>query len=409
MNAANVLTTGVFLSGYIVYLKGSDFLTGILNSSVNWASIVALFSFLIFERLRKRKPLLVNLLILSRFLICSVVFLPLLIKNNSAVLNVVLVMVVTGNILIALYNTGFMVWLFGVLPQDSKNEYIYIRTFWLRIAFTSATIVAGFVLDWFHKGYAGFLVVFCSSLIFSILDIVVLVNIKEPEYTTSSGVKPDMAMLLEPIKDGKYRAFLAFIFLFYFTLSISSSFTPLYLIRYLNFSYSFISAINVIAYICMISFTQFWRRVESKKGMNYVFAVTSLIAVIEFLLYSFLTNKTYYLLFLAPVFAGVGYSGFNITILNYRYSLIPDKNRTAYEGWFGAVFGISTLIAPVAGDFIMRHLPVVKNSVYQYSSFQLLYLLSFILVLGVLFLAFFAPNALRLLQGTGQVNDSQTI
>ena len=53
-NAAAILTMGVFLSGYLVWLDGSDFVTGLVNSSVNWASITVLFSFLLFERLKKQ-------------------------------------------------------------------------------------------------------------------------------------------------------------------------------------------------------------------------------------------------------------------------------------------------------------------------------------------------------------------
>ena len=61
-----------------------------------------------------------------------------------------------------------------------------------------------------------------------------------------------------------------------------------------------------------------------------------------------------------------------ITIFNYRYELMPENNRTIYEGWFGAVLGLSMLISPVVGNFVMNRLPVIQNTFFQYSKFQLM-------------------------------------
>lgn len=397
-NAAVILTMGVFLSGYLVWLDGTDFLAGIVNSSINWASIAVLFSFLIFERLKKRKRLLITLTAIARLLVCGAVFLPLFIPDKTVVLPIVTVMVILGNFLSALYGTGFTVWMFGVLPKDQRNEFVYLRMFWLRIAFTCTTIAGGFVLDAFHKGYAGFLLLFSVSLGLSILDIILLMNVREPAYVLDDTVKPNLGMLAEPMRNERFRSYLVFVFLFYIVLTMSGTFTPVYLIRYLKFDYSFISGMNVIQYISLIAFTGFWRKVEAKKGVTHVFRMTATIAVIEFLLYGFLTESRPWMLLPATILAGIGYSGFNITVLNYRYGILPEKNRTVYESWFAAVFGLSTLLAPIIGNFIMNRLPVVENTIFAHSRFQFMYLISFVLVQGVLFLSFNTPSKRRLIQ-----------
>lgn len=397
-NAAAILTMGVFLSGYLVWLDGSDLLTGIVNSSMNWASIAVLFSFLLFERLKKRKRLLITLTATARLLVCGSVFLPLFIPDKTVVLPIVTGMVILGNFLSALYSTGFTVWMFGVLPEDKRNEFIYLRMFWLRMAFTVTTIVGGFVLDAFHKGYTGFLLMFSVSLLLSLTDIFLLVNVKEPAYVLDETVKPHLGMLAEPMRDSRFRAYLTFVFLFFLVLTMSGTFTPVYLIRYLKFDYSFISTMNVLQYAALITATALWRRVEAKKGVVHVFRLTASIAVIEFLLYGFLTADRSWMLLPATVLAGIGYSGFNITILNYRYGILPEKNRTVYESWYAAVFGLSTLLAPVLGNFIMNRLPVVETTLFPHSRFQFMYLLSFVLVQGVLFAAFRLPKDKRLVR-----------
>ena len=94
---------------------------------------------------------------------------------------------------------------------------------------------------------------------------------------------------------------------------------------------------------------------------------------------SFIQGDTKFLLFLAPFFSGIGHSGFNIAVFNYRCELMPTDNRTVYEGWFGAVTGLGILVGPVIGNFIMNRLPVIETALLQHSKFQLMYFLSFLL------------------------------
>jgi hypothetical protein len=386
INAALVLTAGIFLSGYIIFLGGSDFLVGLLNNSLTWASVAALFSYLIYEQMESRKNFLLTLLVVSRLLVCSVIFLPLIFGKSPVTLGILTVTVIVGNILWGIYAIGSNVWMMGSFPKETRNEFVYKRVFWLRISFTLFTIIMGFILDWSGKSYAGFVIVFTTSMILSLADAVVLFNIKEPVNKISKNFTFNLKMFFEPFTRKNYRTFLVFIFLFYSSLTISSSFTPLYLIRYLKFDYKFISVINVITYLFMILFTTLWSKLENKKGLMFVFKITGLIAIMESFVYGFLKSDTYFLLYIAPVLAGIGYSGFNIAILNYRYELMPEINRTVYEGWFGGVLGLSMLVSPVIGNFIMNRLPVIHNAYFQYSKFQIMYIISFILAAGVVLL-----------------------
>ena len=386
INAALILTSGIFLSGYIVFLKGSDFLVGLLNNSLTWASVAALFSFLLYERMERRKKFLLTLLIVSRLMVCSAIFLPLIFGKGPATLGILTVMVILGNVFWGVYVIGASVWMMGSFSRETRNEFVYKRVFWLRISFTLVTIIMGFILDWSGKSYTGFLIVFITSMILSLADAAILFKIKEPVHVITRNLKFNPKVFFEPLTRGNYRGFLVFIFLFYSSLTISSSFTPLYLIRYLKFDYKFISIINVISYVFLILFTRIWSRIESKKGLIFIFKITGLIVITEYLVYGFLQKDTYFLLYLAPVFSGVGYSGFNVAVFNHRYELMPENNKTVYEGWFGAVLGLSILISPVIGNFVMNRLPVIHNTIFQYSKFQFMYMISFILAAGVVLL-----------------------
>ncbi|HHW32498.1 MAG TPA: hypothetical protein GXX20_12655 [Clostridiaceae bacterium] len=125
INAAYVLTSGVFLSGFVIHLKGSDFIVALLNNSVIWASILTVFSFLIFERIRARKKLLISSNIVSRFLSSAIVFLPLIFNDEKLIIVLLTIMVITANFLWGFYQVGWMIWYMRWYPSG-KRMIIYI-------------------------------------------------------------------------------------------------------------------------------------------------------------------------------------------------------------------------------------------------------------------------------------------
>ncbi len=395
INAAVVLTSGMFLSGYIVFLGGSDFLVGLMNNSMNWAAIAGLFSYLIFERMPRRKTFLLILLVVSRLLVSSVVYLPLIFGTGAVTLTLLTAMIVIGNILWGIFSVGFMIWMMNSFPQGARSAFIFKRTFWVRVAFTLTNISMGYVLDWSGKSYTGFLIVFSFSLLLSLADAVVLLGAREPDYHIDRQKCFTVRSFFEPLRNKPYLRFVLFIFLYYTSLTLSSSFTSLYLVRYLELDFKFISFVTVISNLFMILCVRLWRQAEGRIGLMRAFKLTGLIAALEFLSYVFLTKDTLFLLILAPILAGIGNSGFNIFVINHRYELMPEENRTLYEGWYGALFGLSLLAGPTIGNFIMNRLPAVENALFQHSRFQLLYLLSFVLAVPILLLAFRERKAVR--------------
>lgn len=408
INAAVTLTTGFFLSGYLVTLKADDFLVGILNSAPTWSLIISLFSFLIFERMAARKPLLITMNMVSRFLKCSIVYLPFLVKDNTTLIYLTTVMVIISNLIWSVYSVGIMVWMISLLPNNqTKSRYIYLRMFWLRVSFTVFSLVMGLLLDLFNKSLTGFVIVFTVSLILSLADSIVLMNVHEPKNKIRKVTKKiEVASFLEPLTTKEYRQFLIFIFAFYFSLSLSSSFTSLYQIKYLKLNYSLISVIYTVSYITMIIGTRLWDRIETNKGQYFVLSASALLLASEFFLYGFMTQKTLLLFLITPFLAGIGASGFNVATVNYRYSLMPeDGQRTIYEGWFGAAMGLGSLLGPTVGSMIRNLIPSFTNSVFQYSGYQIMYLASFVLASLAVYLKFFRSRGLGVNE-SASVNDS---
>ena len=303
-NAAVILTSGMFLSGYLVFLNAPDFLVGLLNNTPSWALIVSLFSFLIYERMGKRKNFLITLNVTARVLICSIVFLPLIFKDHNVIMTLTACMIIVGNVLWGIYGTGSTVWMISLVDAKKRTNYIYMRMFYLRISFTITTILMGLLLDQFNKSYTGFLIVYMISLVLSFLDAYILYHAEEPVNETVKGRKINFDEFLLPLKDKRYRHFLLSVLLFYLSITMANSFNSLYQIRYLKLSYGFISSVNVANYMMMILFTKYWGKVETNKGVSYVMRITGFFIFTDLFVWSFVTDNTYYLLYLAAIFSG---------------------------------------------------------------------------------------------------------
>lgn len=392
INAAYVLTTGTVLSGYLIHLGAGDFLTAFINNSMNYSTILSLFSFVIYERMSRRKNFLLTLNAISRLMICLIVALPLLISNKSILLAMVSIMVIASDIIWGIYRVGWLVWTMEMVPKESKTRYVYMRTFLLRAAMAIATIASGFILDIFNKSYMGFVIVFAASFILSLADLFILKNTDEVQYDITKNYKISVKLFLQPVMTKKYRNFLLFIFSFYLCLTMSSCFTNIYLIRYLKFNYKFISTINVISLVIMIAFNPFWGRVENRKGFRFVLGTTSMLIAGQLVFFSLLKGETYYLLYIATVLSGIGMGGFGASIFTYRYEIMPENGKTIYEGWFYFASGLSMFLAPFIGNFIAVRIPASVNLGYFTSKYQILYIISFFLLSVVIFTAFIKPG-----------------
>jgi hypothetical protein len=386
IRAALILTSSTYLSGFVIYLGGSDFLVGLLDMAQSWAPIVAVFAFVVFERRSRRKPLLLSLLALARLLVCLPIFLPLIFGKSSVSLHLLTVMVIISNMIWGFFCVGHPVWMMNTVSKERSREFIFRRNFWLRLTATAVTIIMGNILDWSGKSYAGFLVIFLSSLLISAMDIAVLLRIPDVAVEVHEKTRFRLADFFEPFAHKDFRNYLFFNFFYFASLMISSAYFSLYLIRYLQIDYKILAIPTALSNIFMFVSIRFWRVLENKIGMKAAFRMSGLMLTIEFGLYVLLNKSTFFLLFLAAPISGIANSGFSIFTFNYRYSLMPEKNRTIYEGWYGAVYGISVLLGPFLGNQFLKWLPDIKTGLLQHSKFQFLFLISF--VLGIISLIF---------------------
>lgn len=390
INGAYLLTGSIYLSGYAILLGAGDFLTALLNSTANYATILSIFSYFLFERKTNRKRLLLALNFLSRTLMAAIAVLPLIFPDAKTRLVLLTVLVISSEVVWGIYRIGWTVWMMTTVPKETKSDYIYTRTFYTRIIMSVVSLSAGFLLDLSNKSYIGYLFLFIISYLLSLSDIVVLNKIDDPGYKVSDPSQMNKNTFLEPVRVKDYRRFLSFVFLFYLGFTMASSFTPSYMIRYLNIDFKHISTFNVLTQVAMILTNRYWSRIEKHKGYTFTICTSAFFTISPALMMVFVTKNTWPLLFISNILAGIGAGGFT-SLFTYRYEIMPTNNRTIYEGWYYLALGFSVLLAPFLGQFVINLIPVFTNAFIQNSQIQILNLVSFVLVSIMLYFFFIHP------------------
>ena len=75
-NIMTVFTTASFLTGFLVSIGMSDYHIGLMSTSATWSSIVALASIFLYQKMRRIKPFLVTIYVISKALLCFIVIVP---------------------------------------------------------------------------------------------------------------------------------------------------------------------------------------------------------------------------------------------------------------------------------------------------------------------------------------------
>ncbi len=384
-NSASVITGGVFLTGLLVMMGATNLTVGLVTSAGTWSLMLSLIASVAVERVRNKKALMAWSLALFRLLTTLPVFLPAFMGNGLPTAFAAAVMMITGNAAFSLFNIGFPVFFMDALPREGRVSYIYTRMLLLRIAYTLVSVAMGLLLDALDKSYMGFIIVYSFAIALSAANVYYMTKIKGPD--APSARQPAMAditkRLFDPFRNKRYIRFLVYTFCYFFFFCASSSYTALYQVKYLHLSYAFLTILNTCIYVLMILVTRRWAAIERNIGSLKVLVLCSLLLSVDFVVYSFLTSGTLWLLAFSVIFAGLGSSGYWVCLLPYRYSLMPEEGKTVYEGWFGFIYGAANLLGALAGSTLQGLIPEIQMGPLAFSNFQAVYLLTGVMAVTV--------------------------
>lgn len=396
----SLLTGGVFLSGFAIYLGASDGVVSYIILIPTICGIFLVIGGIFMENVHSKKKTVIALSILSKLLICSIVSIPLFVPEVYRQL-VLLTVLAIAYILQALNGLIINKWFISIVPVNIRGRYFAVRQSFAVSVNVVFPLIAGWFMDTVHDQYVGFVVLFSLGLLAMAVEVFAYTNIDEPvvESMERNNIK-FIDVIRLPLQNREFCSYVLTLFIFYVFLYFSCSFTNVYMIRYLKLPYTVITLINTLSAILQIFMLRVWGTLSDKYGHQFVMNACMWFFAGETFLWAIASKSTIIIFIpIACFFSAAGNSGFAIGVFNRRYTIIPEKGRTIYDGFYSAAIGIALLIAPILGGSfksILASSSFITHNI-EFGEFRILYMITCtgIIILQVINLLIRRNKAIR--------------
>ncbi len=265
-----------------------------------------------------------------------------------------------------------------MIDDRKRGVYFGWRNKVLGIVALAATFIAGAVLHLLKKWnniFFGFAAVFIAAFIFRMVSWRFLTKMYDPPVSYNKADAFTLFSFLARVKESNFAKFVLFVSAMNFSVNIASPFFSVFMLRDLHFSYLLYTAITVTAPLVVYLTVGRWGRE----------AVTApFIGLVPFL---WLFNHHPAYLFLAQVFSGFVWAGFNIAASNFIYDAVSPPKRTRCIAYFNVLNGCALFGGAIMGGFFLRALP----DLFGYNILTLFFVSSFLRA----FVGLYLPKKLK--------------
>ncbi len=352
---------GTFYTGLLLLLNADDGFIGTLSLISSGANMLQLFAPLLMERFPKRKTLMIWMRAIILFMNIVVLGLtPIMPVGQQGRLLVFAGTVLLMNILNAFLAPGFSVWTMQSLPERVRGSFFTVITMTVGAVVALFNLLGSSVVDFFaargHE-YAGLLILRAVCVVFVIVDTISYSKIKEYPYPGSDRKFTVKDMLVTPFKEKKYLRTVAMTFLWNIAANIPGSYYTVYLLQEIEVNYSFIMTVSMLNVPAVLLLTPVWSRLAAKYNMSWfkMLYVAMGFYMLHYVLLALVTPSTVFLYPVACIVAYVMGIGINLSFTCIPYVNIPEKNQTAFIGFYSAVANMAVFIGVFIGRLFVTN------------------------------------------------------
>ena len=375
-------TSGAFLAGYANFLGADDSFNGIIGAIPVLAGVMSLLSPLYFEKRDRRKPLVVLLNFLHRFILGLMVIIPLIASGKNERLALMAFFYLVAYMAVSFNNPAASAILIDLTPENMRGRYFSKRESYFLAAGTLFTLVLGPVMDAYKADgneYGGFVVMFAVVLLLSFANAFFWLRIKEPDRVKSKTTFKLRQIVTMPLKNNGFRKIIIFFILYNVGLQVGNPFFSVYMVTGLKLNYTYITVMGTLFTIVDVLLVRVWGRVADKKSWNFVLTYSMLTLGITHFSWFFVNGSTAFIMVpLLHILSGAGWAGLGISTFNIQFIYSPADGNTVYIGFNAALGGLMGFLGTVAGSGLLIVMQGMELNLPGFSvgGMQVLFLIS---------------------------------
>ncbi|MFC1452778.1 MFS transporter [Verrucomicrobiota bacterium] len=333
-----------------------EFHFGLLTGIPLVALFMQFFGAALTNRVRRRKPVFIALLVLGRMLYVPIAFVPLLFPSlpTSVTVMVLIALVAIASALMQLTPPLWYSWMADVIPSKILNRYWGTRQRWMYFTWTGSFFaVAVFTYLVPLPVTVAYPILVVIAVTAGVLDLLLFVWVDEPPNTITRD-KPVLETLLAPMKHPEYKTFVVFSCVSMFSVMFAASFMQLYVLKVLHFTVWQATFVWCLSGIGIAVAGRRWGKIADKHGHKPVMAVCRFLKPGIAAVFLLITPRTaLWVLPPAMFIDGMLNAGNMVAANGYMLKIAPRENRSmfiaAITGLAGVCGGISAI---AAGSFL---------------------------------------------------------
>ena len=378
-NASSSSITTTFITPLALALGASNGQIGIMTTVQNFANTMGQIpGAKLTQYVSRKKIWMVSQLTSKIFFIVPIMFLPFLFGGHDITLLIVLMALIA--FFAGLRNPAWTSMMGDLVTEKIRGKYFGMRNMVTGIAGITTTLVSGYLVATY-----GFSFVFFLSIILSVISIAFFMRMYEPpvkkvfHYGHRFAIHPrdwkNAIMLNKPLV-----IFTVYLCLMYFATEIASPYYAVYMLKNMDISYFWFGVLTVIGAIVRIISFKHWGRINDRFGSRKTLLVTGFFGCFTPFLFLFVGGVLD--IALVKIFDGFIWAGFDLVIFNYLLDITPANRRPQYIANHNFFVGLGMTMGGLTGAVLVGYLMTASFGLWQ--GLQLIFLLSFVIRLGIL-------------------------
>ena len=344
-----------YIIPYALMLKASVKQIGLLSSLPNLCSaLIQLKSADFTERLASRKKIILSSVFFQALTLLPIMFIPYCIKNNPAVMLIVLVVIFTGFGAVSL--GPWLSLMSEYIPASKRGAYFGWRNRALGFMVVVSSLSAGVILQLFkHNILAGFLIILIFALVARVSCCYFLMKMYEPTFRHSHESYFSFLAFLKRAKESNFAQFVFFAAGLNFCVNIAAPFFAVFMLRDMKLSYITYTLVMVTVPITSLLLIERWGRLADRVGNIRVLKFTA--CFIASLPLPWIIYRHPVFLVFVQILGGFAWSGFNLCVTNFIFDSVSAAKRTRCFSYFNVINGLASSAGALIGGYLATHVP----------------------------------------------------
>ena len=343
-----------FAVKFLERLGGESLHITLFNSLPGVVAMLVLFpSSLIITKFTYKKNITSIFILISRFIVLSMAFVPILPAHLRPMMFVVFISL--KNFPESVSQMSMQSFMGTIFNGRERAMALSLKSKFGSIFVLAITLFSGLVLSYIPKSDSQIIsfyqLFFIIAFLIGLFEVFYFRKLKEKPVEEKQEQIQILKSIKEVFKDKRFLLFALSTLIFYFTFHSGWAISSIYVIKELGATEIWLTMIAIASGVASFFSASLWNKFINKKG-NDIALVVACFAMALNTLFIVLSPNLYFILF-QSFFNGIAGVGITVTLLNGLLAATPDKNRIIYIGIYNTIMNISLGIAPLLTQMIL--------------------------------------------------------